>query len=60
MTDAPPPTVQIKQTENGTWDVIVSWLSGREEQRGNFPTEPEAKKWGQSYILEWLDSRKRR
>jgi len=44
MADTSPPVVQISENTNGTWDVIVSWHSGRKEQLGNFQTEPEARK----------------
>jgi hypothetical protein len=55
---SPPPVVQIKESKDGTWDVTVSWHSGRIERLGNFQTEPEARKWGQSHILKWLDARR--
>jgi hypothetical protein len=54
----PPPAVQITENKSGTWDVTVSWSSGQSKQLGNFLTEQEARIWGQSHILQWLDSRK--
>jgi hypothetical protein len=42
-TSPPPPVVQIKESKDGTWDVTVSWHSGRTERLGNFQTEPEAR-----------------
>ena len=58
MADVSPPVVQIKENADGSWSVAVSWRDGRSEQLSNFQTEPEARKWGQSHILKWLDSRK--
>jgi hypothetical protein len=59
-TSPSPPSVQISENKDGTWTVTVSWPSGRTEQLGNFPAEADARKWGQSHILKWLDSRKGR
>ena len=59
-TSPPPPVVQIRENKDGTWDVTVSWLGGRTERLGDFQTESDARKWGQSHILKWLDSRKAR
>jgi hypothetical protein len=56
----PPPAVHITENKSGTWDVTVSWSGGRSEQHVNFLTEKEARIWGQSHILKWLDSRKSR
>jgi hypothetical protein len=59
MSDSPP-ILQVRQGENGSWHVAITWHSGRSETTGNFRTELEAKEWGHTHLQAWLEGRKAR
>ena len=60
MADSPPPVIQVRQDEKGSWYVAVTWHSGRMETTGNFRTELEAKEWAHTHLQTWLEGRKAR